>query len=283
MNHTLLWFEDAACQNPSQAGNKGAALAQLVAKGYLVPNGFCIPASSWASRDDPAGAALSTAQRNAISAALERLPGPWAVRSSSTVEDAKALSFAGAFTSILGLRTSEEVLNAVETVASRNWSAALRTYAAANLFSLTDVGMSVIIQTLVDAEVSGVAMSRHPVTGADVVIIEACFGLGDILVGGEIIPDQIEVDANGSVRVVQVGDKLRKTILTRSGITQVEVPKEQQGLLALQINDARRLARTVHLIELDMGCPQDVEWAYAAPQLFVLQSRPITGMPKGAD
>ncbi len=226
--------------DPAVCGHKAAALAALRRSGHRVPDGFVIPVEGSLAPD-------------ALRHALARLgPGPYAVRSSGVAEDLADASFAGQYESVLGAHTLEDVIAACERVLASGGSAHAAAYRAG-----VDNGqapLAVLVQRLVRADAAGVVFSAHPVTGDDEVVIEATRGLGDRLVSGEEDADRW-IDQYG--RVDAIAD---------SGAIDAPVARRLGDL-------ARRIAR-------ERGEPQDIEWAMADNELFVLQARPITHLPR---
>lgn len=263
----ILWFPDIDCQNPVLAGNKGAGLAKLVAAGYNVPPGFCIISE-----------VLSPFKLNKkqLSESLKRLSAPWIARSSSTAEDSSSLSFAGVFTTVLGLTTSEEVYNAAKIIVSSKDENTTKRYATEHNIKTSEIRMAVVIQSLLQPFCSGVAFSRHPITKENKVIIESNYGLGDILVDGSVIPDLLEVSSDGKVDIIKIGTKKKKSIFNGTVLQRVEVPETERLNLSISHETARNLAEVVHKVEQDLGKPQDIEWAVVNEQIYITQARPIT-------
>ena len=113
-----------------------------------------------------------------------------AVRSSATAEDAGDTSFAGMHRSFTNVRGVEDVLARFSTTAGCRSSATARWRTAAECGLTDEASIAVVVQCMVDAEASGVAFSVDPTTGEDTVVIEAAFGLGEVVVAGEVDPDR---------------------------------------------------------------------------------------------
>lgn len=272
----ILWLSEAECQRPEKVGNKGATLAKLVAGGYAVPPGFCVTTDAMTLVAQAPTEADKSFLVTGLQQSLQQLPRPWVVRSSSTAEDAKNLSFAGVFKTVLGLTSVESVFEAIRrVVSSKNLETAQR-YALHHGVNPGEIRMAVIVQTLVNPSCAGVAFSRHPVTNVKKVVIESTYGLGDILVGGAIIPDLLEVTEDGRVEVVRIGTKKIKSIFVSDKLIEVDTSESDRKNSSLPQERARNLAILVRKIEADFGHPQDVEWALTVDQFFILQARPIT-------
>ncbi|MBN1858429.1 hypothetical protein JW848_04405 [Candidatus Bipolaricaulota bacterium] len=164
----------------------------------------------------------------------------YAVRSSADIEDGSRRSFAGRFDSILRVQGVDRLITAVRTV----WESAAR--------GGDTVRMAVMVQEMVDAQVSGIAFSRNPITGAEEVMIEAVSGTGEVLTSGLASPERwmvAEGDAIESSAAVAVGADVLQDIAAM----------------------ARRWEKAV-------GVPIDLEWAVDGAKLYWLQLRPISAL-----
>lgn len=220
-----------------RCGGKAAALGRLLRAGFAVPDGVVVL--------DPGG---GDAWAGALADELPSLGvGPFAVRSSARGEDGAAASFAGQLATSLDVATPAAVVREVRRVSASGSRRGVAAYAARTGHRLHPV-VPVIVQRQVAAEVAGVLFTRHPVTGADEVVVEAAAGLGTGVVGGTVTPHRWTVrgDAVG-------GDD---PLLTTSQV--------------------RDLARTGRRAAALLGGPQDVEWAVADGAVWLLQSRPVT-------
>ncbi|MFJ9448338.1 PEP/pyruvate-binding domain-containing protein [Kitasatospora sp. NPDC101235] len=226
-----------------RCGPKAANLGRLLRAGFAVPDGFVIT--------DPGAPGLA---RELAPALLALGGGPFAVRSSAPGEDGQAASFAGQLHTTLHAADPVQVATAVRRCAVSADSPHAAAYAArtGHVASMPRV----IVQIMVDPEAAGVAFTRHPVTGADQVVIEATAGLGDRLVDGAVTP--------------------QRWILDRRETT------GPQGDGVLTPKQAHDLAGLAQRVEDLFGGPQDIEWALADGSIWVLQARPITTTPRSA-
>lgn len=232
-----------------EAGGKGAALAKLAAT-FPVPAFFVISADAF----DAGG--MKAAAREEVKQGLQRLggAGPFAVRSSGLEEDGAASAHAGQFATELNVAAAD-----VEAAAHRVWQSgfteSLASYRIAHGLSGDPQPPAVIVQVMVAARAAGVAFSADPVLGdRSVVVISAIKGLADRLVGGEEDGDSYRIAADGATLEAELIDG--EAVL--SGAERAEVAAM-----------ARRAAE-------HFGRPQDIEWAFDASGLKMLQSRPIT-------
>ncbi|WP_026369897.1 PEP/pyruvate-binding domain-containing protein [Kallotenue papyrolyticum] len=294
-------------------GGKGAHLARLARAGLPVPDGFVITTAAYhrfvvanqieaalqaalASGDpsDPAALeAVAAAIRDrfargsipqdlaeAIAEAYRALGSPAvAVRSSATAEDLPDLSFAGQHETLLNITGEEALLRAVVTCWSSLWTARAIGYRARNELEQGDLALAVIVQRLVPSEAAGVLFTANPLTGKrDEIVIDAILGLGEALVAGQVEPDHYVVDA-ATQRILrkQLGAKAVAIVPRAEGGTAV-LPVSATTRQALPDDRIIALARLGRGIAALFGTPQDIEWAWAEGQLWILQSRPITSL-----
>ena len=112
-----------------------------------------------------------------------------AVRSSATAEDLPELSFAGQHDTYLNVIGAEALLAALVDCWASLWTPRAIGYRARNMVA-ADIGLAVVVQAMVQSEVSGVLFTADPLSGQrDRIVIEATFGLGEALVSGQVEPD----------------------------------------------------------------------------------------------
>jgi pyruvate,water dikinase len=253
-------------------GGKAAALAVLLRAGLPVPDGFVVPFAVHAGAGT--GSSFADALPGAVAGRLARLGDPpVAVRSSADAEDRADASAAGMYESVLGVHGTPAVLAAVRTCWASLHSARALAYRSGRETSTESRSMAVLVQRMVDADVSGVMFTpAHPGAGTRV---EASWGLGPSVVGGTVTPDTYEVAVDGSTRRA-IAHKATRLDRDRTGVTASDVPAPQRTRPAL--DDATALALTTlgHRIAAELGGPQDVEWALADGVLWTLQARPVT-------
>jgi len=205
-----------------------------------------------------------------------------AVRSSGTAEDLPGHSFAGQYDTYLGVADSAGCIEAIKKCWASLWTLRAYEYREKNGFDHLKIGMAVIVQTLITADVSGVIFTADPVTGGrGRIIIEACFGLGEALVSGKVTPDRFIV-GNSSCRIfsrIISEKKIERTLAENGLVTEQAVPKERSSACCLDNKQIKKLAKLAKKAETEFGCPQDIEWAIHNGKIFFLQSRPITALP----
>ena len=107
-------------------------------------------------------------------------------------------------------------------------------------------------------------------------MITTSWGLGESVVRGTVTPDMFLVHKETRVVTAEVGAKERMTALHADGTHEIAVPPERQGVLTLSEDQAREVAALAHRLEQSLGFPVDIECAYSAGRLYLLQCRPIT-------
>jgi len=305
-----------------EVGAKALNLARMMRAGLPVPSGFCVTASVYRKHVDSPRLQLRLSadlqmlatsepedrrqilldlRQAIISAPLpgdlcdavqdywrrspEAAPPPHllAVRSSATAEDLPGHSFAGQHDTFLGVSGLEGCLEAIRKCWASLWTERAFEYRARNGITHEGVGMAVIVQELVPAEASGVLFTADPVTGgADRLVIEACWGLGEMLVSGKVTPDRfVLAKADLTICSRRVGDKAIESVPNpRGGTLQRPLSPERAQAPALDDKSAHALARLATETEKLLGAPLDIEWALAGDRPYLLQARPITTLGK---
>lgn len=242
-------------------------------------------------RDTPLPGAL----REAIAAGLARMGEEGkiavAVRSSATAEDLPEASFAGQQETLLNVRGTGAVLDAVHEVYASLFNDRAIAYRVHQNFDHRDVALSVGVQHMVrsDLGASGVMFTLDTDSGfRNVVFITSSWGLGEMVVQGAVNPDEFylykpSLQAGRSAMLRRnLGEKAAKMIYAPpdSGerVRTVDVPEEDRRRFSLTDADCENLAKQALLIETHYGCPMDVEWAKDGETgaLYILQARPET-------
>ena len=284
----IAWFDDAWSRDPAKVGGKGASLGRL-ANDYSVPPAFNLTVDAFArwgatprgvSANEPPPDMLETVVRayTKLGALCESDNPAVAVRSSAVDEDGSDNSFAGQHDTFLNVKGGEAVARAVlRCWASLNSEVALD-YRRQGGLALEGLQMAVVVQQMIPADISGVAFSANPVTGAlGEVVINSSWGLGESVVSGTVTPDTYIVEKSGS-RVVssQIANKARMTVSKGEGAEEVDVPRIMREQPSMTDDQAREIARLAASLERDEGHPVDIEWAIFKDTLYLLQCRPIT-------
>ncbi|GHH66716.1 hypothetical protein GCM10017673_12720 [Streptosporangium violaceochromogenes] len=291
----VLPLDDTAADLPT-VGGKGASLARLIRAGLPVPGGFHVTTDAYRAfvapfRDkidpaDPARTAELFARHDIPAHIAEEIlrayralgeDVPVAVRSSATAEDLPEMSFAGQQDTYLNIR-GDAVLDAVKRCWASLWNARAVVYRDRNGVAHDEVALAVVVQELVAADAAGVMFTADPVTGArDETVVNASWGLGEAVVGGQVTPDMIVV-SGGTVIRTQTADKTVMTVPTPAGSEERPVPAELRREPVLSPGQAVELAALGARVQKLYGMPMDVEWARRDGAFTILQARPITGL-----
>jgi len=210
---------------------------------------------------------------------------PVAVRSSATAEDLPGASFAGQQDTFLWVVGVSEVLRHVSKCWSSLYTARAISYRIEKGFPHEKVYMSVGVQKMVNAKAAGVMFTLNPINGdRSKVVIDASWGLGEAIVGGEVTPDNYLVDKI-ALEVIKrtISPKIieYKVDPQNRRVERVDVPPERQMIQCLDDEEILALTRYAKIAEKHYGCPQDLEWAIDADlqpphNIVLLQSRPET-------
>ena len=206
-----------------------------------------------------------------------------AVRSSANAEDLPDLSFAGQQETYLSVVGAKDVLEAVQKCWASLWTPQAMSYRHQNGINHGSVAMCVIVQGMVESDVSGILFTANPSSGErSEIVVNASFGLGESVVGGLVTPDTYVIDRNTkSVKHLEIGSKSEEIVSAgANGTTTRAVSKERQKSSSLNDDQIELLAtRALQIQAAFDGMPQDIEWAFTGDELHVLQARPITNLP----
>ena len=226
-----------------------------------------------------------------------------AVRSSATAEDSSEAAWAGQLDSYLNT-TEDKVLENVQRCWASLFTPRAIFYRFEKELHRTKISVAVVIQKMVESEISGIAFSVHPVTeDRNQLIIEAGLGLGEAIVSGQITPDSYVVEKNSSDgepgrttrRIIDknISEQDRglyrlirenKRIVAKekdeesreSGNEWVEIQPQTGSAQKLSDAEILELTELILKIENHYGFPCDIEWAYEKSKFYITQSRPIT-------
>ena len=206
----------------------------------------------------------------------------YAVSSSAVGEDGSGNSFAGQMESFLYVKPQDIKARIKDVIDSAN-SERIRFYREQNGLSNEDIKVGVIVQKMINSEVSGVAFSSDPISGQrDTIVISSVFGLGEGLVSGELNADVFTVK-NGEISK-NIAQKPYKIVFDEEkGFGTKNTPNEKPDAPSLTDEQVKEISKEVKRIVEIYGKPQDIEWAYEGGKLYILQARPITTLENLAD
>ena len=305
-------FKNITKNDAAIAGGKGASLGEMTRAGIPVPPGFVVLSSAFEQFVAESGleveidAALDSVkleQMHTVEGASEKIQALIlatetpadikseiekefralrcryvAVRSSATAEDSARAAWAGQLDTFLNT-TAETLLENVRRCWASLFTPRAIFYRFEKKLGGQKISVAVVIQKMVESEISGIAFSVHPVTqDRNQLLIEAAYGLGEAVVSGSITPDSYVVEKNTwLITSVYVADQEREIVRLASGGNEwkpvIESKRNEQKLTREKILE---LAKLIALIEDHYDFPVDVEWALLNHKFFITQSRPIT-------
>lgn len=318
----VVWFKDVTRDDIAIAGGKGANLGELYRSGIPVPNGFIVTSNAYfdAVREagaidrirgilfnlDPENPTLLDSKATQCQKEILNLKLPKkleseiasfykqlskgkkihvAVRSSATAEDLPGASFAGQQATFLNISGEKELKVAILSCWASLFNARAIFYREEKKFDHFKVGIAVPVQKMVESEVSGIMFTVDPITSnKNKLIIEAVYGLGEMIVSGQTTPDHYEYDK-------KTGEITQKTIVSQKemmvkgggGNKIIPVSSPYRKVQKLPDDKIVELAKIGKDVEDHYYFPQDLEWAYQDKTLYIVQSRPITTLKEKED
>jgi pyruvate,water dikinase len=316
----VTFFKDIDKNDLPLVGGKGANLGEMTQAGFPVPNGFAVTVEGYdrfleenelhgylldvleeSDVKDPESleSASQKIQRKIRSLHIpddvaqetikgyKKLSGRFkkalvAVRSSATAEDLPGASFAGQQATYLNIKGDANLLESVKACWASLFTARAIFYREENKIKHEKVKISVIIQEMVPSEVSGVMFSIDPVTNdKDRIIVEAVWGLGEMIVQGSVVPDTYVVQKDTFMILSKEISDQRVQLVRRGEKTQErEVPKSWRNKQKLANEEIITLAKIADKLQTHYYFPQDIEWAKSGKDIYITQTRPVTTIGK---
>jgi len=212
-----------------------------------------------------------------------------AIRSSASAEDSAQASFAGVHESFLNVHGLENILAAIKGCYASLWSPQAVAYRRKLNIADNEVVPAVVIMEMVAAQAAGVGFTCDPQTGRqDLFVVNANFGWGESVVSGAVEPDSYYLDASAWNAVPQL---IKRKTGRKEGMTQLKadggthfVPfadlSSQQVLSDAEIEKLGLILLRVFEALGECEQHQDVEWAFDGRDFILLQSRPVTALPR---
>jgi len=302
------------------AGGKAANLGELTSAGFNVPPGFVLTTESYdyylkhnnlasviekalanldissdASLQDASGKIRRAFEEGEMPQDLEATvleeykklgKGKYplvAVRSSATAEDLPTASFAGQQDTYLNVSEPESLLLNVKKCWSSLFTPRAIAYRVSKHFEHDKVKLAVVVQRMVNSDISGIMFTIDPNSELPHIIIEAGYGLGEALVGGKVTPDTYVIDKfHSKILNRRISTQTWKLVRGESGeCIRKDVPEELSKQQKLTDEQILKLAGIGNHIESHYGRPMDIEWAMEADEMFVVQARPVTTLSNG--
>jgi len=326
MPQHISFFKDINKKSVDQAGGKGASLGEMTNAKIPVPPGFVVLANAFnrfldetnlheeirarlkevnpedTNSVDKASAVIRDVihdhqmpedLKKEILKAFKELDTEFvAVRSSATAEDSSVASWAGELETYLNT-TEENVVERVKTCWSSLFTPRAIFYRHEKNLIDSYVSVAVVVQKMVQSEISGIAFTVHPVIeDPDQMIIEAGYGLGEAIVSGQVTPDSYVISKSEmSILDINLGmqnrqlikSKVKKSVNAKEyqkdedhANVWVDLSESEGGKQKLTGRQIMELAEICINIEKHYGFPCDIEWAYEKAKFYITQSRPIT-------
>ena len=316
---TVVWFNEVTKKDVPMAGGKGANLGEMTNAGIPVPPGFIVTADAYfdflqqtkltdkirqllepVDVNDSKQLQQAAAQvRELISSAtmppeiakeieqayVKMSRGLVAVRSSATAEDLPEASFAGQQRTFLNVQDDEEVVAAVQECWASLFEARAIFYRVEQNFDHLKVGIAVPVQRMVQSETSGIMFTLEPETSdKSKIAIDAVLGLGEMIVSGDVTPDEYIVDKDKLIittkKIKPQEWKLIRSDGGKGEEVNIKVPltAEEQAQQKINDDDIIALAKIGKQLEDHYQFPQDIEWAKENNQIFIVQTRPVTNI-----
>ncbi len=311
----VIPFERIGIGDIPLVGGKNASLGELTRIGITVPPGFALSVGFYREflngsglaeyiRDQLNGLNISDVEdlqkvggnirskilgsefapnlREAIREGYLALSGgaplPVAVRSSATAEDLADSSFAGQQDTYLNVVGEAKVLDCARRCIASLFTDRAISYRAKRGFDHMDVGLSVGIQKMVNSEAAGVIFTIDPDSGNEnVMVIDSCWGLGESVVSGKVIPDKFFIyKKNGEIVGRRLGQKEVYAKYHSTGTVFVNTPPKRRAQFSLAEEQVRALVELARKIEGHYRKSMDIEWAVEGNNLYILQARPET-------
>ncbi|MHC1681299.1 MAG: phosphoenolpyruvate synthase [Methanomassiliicoccales archaeon] len=298
------------------AGGKGANLGELVAAGFNVPPGFVLTTAAYdhfmdsskigdrvkdllAKVDASSESSLQEASLKIrelfdtveIPADLKeqvlashkamfkgKKMGLVAVRSSATAEDLPTASFAGQQDTYLNVESPEELLDKVRKCWSSLYTPRAIYYRVTKGFEHSKVKLAVVVQKMINSEISGIMFTVDPNSEMPHIIIEAGYGLGEALVGGKVTPDTYVVDKfHDKILNKRIAKQTWKLVRGRDGeCEKADVPEDLRNVQKMTDEQILALGEIGRNIEAHYDRPMDIEWCIEERVMYIVQARPVT-------
>lgn len=316
----VIDFKDIDKDSLSLVGGKGANLGEMTKAGFPVPGGFAVtvPAYDLFLKENDISAKIyeilgttdvndptqleSASKRiqkiiksskfpeavfKDVTKSYKKLSGKFskalvAVRSSATAEDLPGMSFAGQQATFLNIKGEANLQVAIRECWASLFTPRAIYYRVQNKIKHERVGISVIVQRMVQSEVSGIMFSIDPVTNhKDRIIIDAVWGLGEMIVQGSYIPDHYVVQKE-TFAILSKEVNEQKMQYVKDGQETKKIPVQYKNVDRIKLTDEQiiSLAKISQKLQEHYYFPQDSEWALEKGKLYIVQTRPITTIEK---
>lgn len=313
----VVWFKDVDKDDVASVGGKGANLGEMTQAGFPVPPGFIVTVHAYtefiarSKLKEKISIILSTVDVNnsknledvakKVQSLITRAEFPRdvaleiihayfklgggitkhavvAVRSSATAEDLPGASFAGQQETFLNIQGEANLIEKVKEAWASLFTARAIFYRATNHYDHFKIGIAIPVQKMVESEESGIMFTIDPITNdKSKVVIEAIYGLGEMIVQGAVTPDHYEVDKKSGT-IINKDVHIQEKMMRKKGVSNeiVVLDRKEGGKVKLTDNQIVTLARIGIELEKHYYFPQDSEWAIEKGVTYIVQTRPVT-------
>jgi pyruvate,water dikinase len=315
--HFVVWFKDVGREDIPLVGGKGANLGEMTKAGFPVPNGFIVTSQAYyefvevnklkdkirvflhdldVSNSKKLEEASIEVKKLIISSPIPKEIAKQifkayfhlnksllhhalvAVRSSATAEDLPTASFAGQQETFLNVQGEANVLEKIRECWASLFTPRAIFYRETNKFDHFKVGIAVPVQKMVESDKSGIMFTIDPLTNdKKTIVIEAIYGLGELIVQGMVTPDHYEVDKEELKITNSVARTQEKMMIQEKLKNKIVILTKAKGeKTKLSDHEILALAKLGKQLENHYYFPQDSEWAIEGKHVYIVQTRPIT-------
>ncbi|MGE7305137.1 PEP/pyruvate-binding domain-containing protein [Priestia megaterium] len=207
-----------------------------------------------------------------------------AVRSSSSAEDLEGASFAGQYETYLNVKSPEDFSSKVKACWASFFTERVEQYTQNMYADFDEISMAVVVQGLIESEVSGVIFSQNPVThNTKEMMINASYGLGEAIVSGIVTPDVYLVNKLTFEIEKEKGLKEVKIIPLAEGVEEIETTEDEQQRFCLTDEKIIELGEITKEVEALYQHPVDIEFGIQDNKVYLLQARAITTLTESKE
>lgn len=316
MLRKIVWFNEVDKKDTALVGGKGANLGEMTKAGFPVPNGFIVTSNAYYQfikdnnldikikhllnivdvnnseslmqasvqiKKEIMKGKMSDELAGEIVRAYRKLGGVLkealvAVRSSATAEDLADASFAGQQETYLNVKGDSVLLEKIKEGWASLFEARAIYYRHHQKYDKIKIGIALVVEKMIESKKSGIMFTIDPVTNdKSKIIIEAIYGLGELIVQGAETPDHYELYKQDlKILTKQIGKQ--KFMLKRSGKKNKKKKVSFLKSKRQKISDEEiiKLAKIGKELEKHYYFPQDIEWAIDNKGVYIVQTRAIT-------
>lgn len=320
----VYWFKEIGKEDGALVGGKGANLGEIFNLGIPVPPGFIVSSEAYfhfIKENNLNGRIrefLTMADKNrpesftAVSEKIKKLivssPIPKeistevikayfklggifknplvAVRSSATAEDLPDASFAGQQRTFLNIEGETHLIEAVRECWASLFEPRAIFYREEKKFDHFKVGLAIPVQKMIQSAVSGIVFTCDPVTGEkNKIVVDAIYGLGELIVQGEVTPDHFVVDKENFKIVQKIISEQKIMLIKKNNVTKkFSVPQSWQKKQKISDNEVIKVAKIAEKLHRHYFFPQDCEFALDKKRkIFFVQTRPVTTLKESQE